>query len=124
MSTDRKRRVLIHCWSSGSDMVNSRYLSQGDASMPRQRGINDLLRLLQDQMQMILVLETLRVYLVDVFGARGSCGKPAAGRNDLDTADGRLIARRVVQYAVDLLAGQLGALHLLRRQLRQRGFLL
>ena len=51
--------------------------------------------------------KALCVDLVNVFGARRSCGKPAARGTDLDTADGRIVPGRAVDDAVDLFSGKL-----------------
>src|ERR1700675_700851 len=46
-----------------------------------------------DAVQMGLILEALRVDLVDVFRAGGAGGEPAARRHDFQAADRRVIAR-------------------------------
>ena len=68
---------------------------------------------------MVRAAEAFGVDLVDVFGAGGARGKPAAVRDDLDAADRRIVAGRAIEHAVDRLAGQFGDLDLLRRELRQ-----
>ena len=78
------------------------------------RSIDDALRLLQDQLQMRLVPETLPVDLVDVFGTGGACREPATGRHHLDAADRRVVTRRMIEHAFDFFAGQLGASYLTR----------
>ena len=88
-----------------------------------QRRVNDALRLLQDRAQMLLAAKTLAIDLVDILGTRRPGGEPAAGRDHLDAADGRIIARCAVQNALDLLPRQLRRVHLLRRELRQPLFL-
>src|SRR6478736_6511449 len=89
----------------------------------RQRRIDDRLRIAEDFAQVRLAAETLCIDLVDVLGAGRPRGKPAAGAADLDPTDWRIVAWCAVEHAFDLLAGQVSMVYLLRRKLRERGFL-
>ena len=59
-------------------------------------------------LQMVLTAEAFGVDLVDVLGAGGPGGEPAALGDHLDAADGRAVARGARSASDDLLAGQLG----------------
>ena len=74
--------------------------------------------------QVRFVLEALGVNLVDVLGARRPGREPAAGGDDLQSADGGVVARSAGQLRGDRLAGQLRLLDRLGRQLLQPRFLL
>ena len=58
-----------------------------------QRLVHHLLRLADDGVEVRLVLEALRVDLVDVLGAGGPRREPAAGGDDLQAADRRRCCR-------------------------------
>src|SRR6185369_10139452 len=105
MSTARKRTVSIH---SRSSMLNIATL------LPRSQScIDDGLCFAQDRLQMRVVLEGLRINLVDVLGSGRTRGEPAACGDNFDAADRCVVARRAIEHTLDLLAGQFGALHLL-----------
>ncbi len=72
---------------------------------------------------MLLSLEALGVDLVDVLRAGGSGCKPAVLGDDLDTADGSVVAGRAGQNGRDRLARELRGLDLGGRQARQHGLL-
>ena len=82
----------------------------------RNRTINDGLRVDENALQVLGPGKTLAVYLVNVFGARGSCREPAALRDDLDAADWRAVARRGAQDTLDLFAREFARLDALRCQ--------
>src|SRR5207253_592704 len=84
---------------------------------PSERSIYDRLSLAHDRVEMRLVLEALRVDLVDVLGARRSRRKPAGARDDLQPADRRGVARGAGELGRDRLAGQLRGLDGLRGEL-------
>src|SRR5471030_2133124 len=73
---------------------------------------------------MVVSAETLRVDLVDVLGAGGTRGEPTAGRDHLDAADRRIVARCAVDDALDFLSAELRDAQLRRRELRQPPLLL
>src|SRR6185437_10178498 len=156
MSTDRKRSVLMHCWSRSWDMMVLRWVTGEGRQEPARgrcsgfyfcraseqehrpqagsypnhgvvsgdRGVDDLLRLVEQALQVGLVLEAFGVDLVDRLGTRGARSEPAVGGDRLDAADRRAVAGRLVQHLLDLLARQLVALHLRWRQPGQLRFLL
>ncbi len=68
--------------------------------------------------------KALGVDLVDVLGARRPSGEPAGGGRDLHAADRRVVARRLGDDARHRFAGQLGAVHLVRRERGQPPLLL
>src|SRR5580693_5878057 len=68
---------------------------------------------------MIHTLETLRVDLVDVLGARGTCREPSAGGDHLDASNRCIIAWRPIEHLRNRFTSQFGYLYLLRRELRQ-----
>src|ERR1022692_3618966 len=92
--------------------------------MSLQRAVNDVLRFARQKAQVVRAAKALDVDLVDILRARWARGKPSACGNHLDTADRRVIAGRTIEHLVDRLAGQLGNLHLFRRELRELLFLL
>src|SRR5664279_3299973 len=82
----------------------------------RDRAVDDRLRLLQDPLQMVGAREALGVDLVDVLGPRRTRCEPTTVRDDLDAADGRAVARRLVEHGVDLLAGELAGIEPVGRE--------
>src|ERR1035437_9654213 len=68
-------------------------------------------------------LETLRVNLVDRFGAGGPGGEPAVRRGDLHSADRRVVSRSSDDDALHRFARQFGAVHVARRERRKSTFL-
>src|SRR5260370_15746202 len=82
----------------------------------RQRCVDDGLRFAQESAQMAVAAKTLGVDLIDVLGAGRTGGKPSARRDDLDTADRRIVAGGFRQHALDRLAGHFRYPALLRRQ--------
>src|ERR1019366_7542724 len=82
--------------------------------------VHDRLRLLHDATQVILPTKAFHINLVDILGARGPRGEPAAFCNDLYPSDRRVVSRSLIDGALDLLPGQLCASHLLRRESRQQ----
>src|ERR1700677_966302 len=73
----------------------------------RQRSVDDGLRVAQDLGQMPGIAEALGVNLVDILGARRSCGEPTALRAYLDAADRRIVPGRARQHFLDALSGEL-----------------
>ena len=68
--------------------------------------LDDLLSLAHDLLQMSLIAKTLRVDLIDGFGARGPGGKPAAPRHNLQPPYRRAVTRRTGQPGSDRFAGE------------------
>ena len=68
--------------------------------------VDHRLRLFHDAFQMILVTEALRIEFVDVFGSRRTRGEPSTLGDHLQTADGSVIARRAIEHALNLFAGE------------------
>src|ERR1700722_6219364 len=89
----------------------------------RERRIDDVLRLGDQFVQVVLVVEALGIDLVDIFSPRGPPGEPTAARDDLDAADGCRIARRVGQNCIDGLAGEFRDPHLSGVELAEPLFL-
>src|SRR4029079_1685042 len=81
--------------------------------------VDDRLRLLQDPLQVVGAGEALGVDLVDVLGARRPRRVPAALGDHLDAADRRAVARRLVEHALDLLAGELARAELVGSERRE-----
>src|SRR5262245_12441517 len=84
-------------WSSSRLPANWAGTVQGVA--------HDLLRLAHDGVEVGLVLEALRVDLVDVFRAGRPGREPATGGHDLQAADRGVIARGTGQLGQDRFAG-------------------
>src|SRR3569623_439314 len=89
------------------------------AGRRRQCTVDHCLRLFQHAVEVLLATEALGVNLVDVFGARGTCGEPAAVGHHFQAGDGCAIAWRAVEYAADGLARQFGLTKLVGRMLRE-----
>src|SRR5271169_5056668 len=92
--------------------ISRRAAAKRAALRTRQRGIDDDLRLAQDFAQVRFAAKTFGVNLVDILGAGGPCGEPAAGRTDLDAADGSIVSRRVSENLINAFTGQFGAANL------------
>src|ERR1035437_5372187 len=75
------------------------------------------LRLSLNPMQMIDAAKTLRVYLVNLFGARRSRRDPSALRAHLDSADCRPVAGRNGQCFENFLTRKFALIQLLGGQL-------
>src|SRR6516162_6020627 len=76
-------------------------------SVTSERAVHHRVRLAHDGVQVRLVLEALRVDLVDVLRTRRARGEPAAAGYDLQAADRRVVARGASQLSRDRLAGKL-----------------
>src|SRR5690348_5122760 len=63
----------------------------------RNRAVHDLLGFGEDRVEVLPVAKALRVDLVDVLGSRWPCREPAVFRDDLDAADRRTVAGRLVE---------------------------
>src|SRR5260370_41523121 len=81
------------------------------------------LRLALDLPQVSLAAKTLRIDLVDIFGARRPRGKPSAIGDDLDAAERLTVSRRGSERRSNRLAGQFRDGELLRRKRLQQGLL-
>src|SRR5271166_4210949 len=68
--------------------------------------VHDLLRFGHDALQMLFVTKTLRVNLVDVFRAGWTGREPAAGRDDLQPADGSAVTWSPGQFGQDRFSRQ------------------
>ena len=66
---------------------------RGSPSSSAQRALHDLLRLLDDPVEVLLAAERLGVDLVDVLGAGRARREPAARADDLEAADRGAVAR-------------------------------
>src|SRR5205807_2711160 len=82
-----------------------------------------LLGLAHEDLEVALILEALRVDLVDVLGAGGPGGKPSAEGYHLQAVDRRIVARSARELGGDRLAGQRRGLDGLGRQLREPSLL-
>src|SRR5882757_1416288 len=78
----------------------------------RERRIHDALSLGNQPVQMAGVVKALGVDFVNILGSRRPRREPTAGRGDLDTADGCIIAGCGGENLIDRLAGELGDPHL------------
>ena len=74
----------------------------------RQRIADQALGLLDNRLEMPGIAEALGVNLVNILGARGTCGEPAAGRDHFQAANRSVIARSPGQLGDDFFAGQSG----------------
>src|SRR2546421_11701974 len=77
---------------------------------PSQGSAHHRLRFAHDGVEVSLVLEALRVDLVDVLRAGRPRREPAAPGDDLQSADRRAVARGTGQLGPDRFAGQLRVL--------------
>src|SRR6266446_9428099 len=68
--------------------------------------VDGCLRFALDLPQVSLAAETLRIDLVDIFGARRPRGKPSALGDDLDAAERLTVSRCGGERRSDRLAGQ------------------
>ena len=57
---------------------------------------------------MLSILEAFGLEFVDIFRARRACSKPAARRDDLQTADRGVVAGSAGKFRGDRLTGQFG----------------
>src|SRR5260370_39294807 len=83
-----------------------RYRGSSSSFRRVQRVVDDLLGFAHHRVEVSLVLEALRVDLVDVLRAGGPGCKPAAGSHDFQALDGGAVPRRAGQLRGDPLAGQ------------------
>src|SRR2546425_5134827 len=86
--------------------------------------VHNFLGLAHNRVQVRLILEALRIDLVDVLRARGARRKPAAGGRDFQTTDWGVVAWGVGQLGDYRLTSQARLLDGLRRQLSQPRLLL
>src|SRR6201987_962620 len=77
---------------------------------------DDLLRFVQNRLQMLLVLEALGIDLVHGLGARGACRKPTVAGEPLQPTDRGAIAGRAGELCDNRLPRQARCLHRLRRE--------
>src|SRR6516164_7814012 len=77
------------------------------SARPRQRGLDERARLHQDELQVLLAAEALRVQLVDILSAGRSRREPAMRRDHLEAANRGTVARRVHEHLLDGIAGEL-----------------
>src|SRR5215813_1483445 len=70
-----------------------------------QSGVNNILCLSHDRIEVCLIPEALRINLLEVLGSGGPGGKPAAVRHNLETADGCVVSRGRGERLPDGLAG-------------------
>src|SRR5579862_5866432 len=125
-SQGRSRFTVAVGWISLEADIEDRVDGKSAAALGlRERGIDHGLRFGEQRAQVRLVAKALRIDLVDVLGAGGARGEPAVLRGDLETADRRIVSRRLGEHLLDRVAGQggradlgpveLGELFLLRR---------
>src|SRR5262245_6940335 len=88
------------------------------------RAIDQRLRLPYESVEVRLVLEALRVDLVDVLGARRPRREPSAGGHDLQTADGRAVAGGLREFRGDSIAAERLLFDVVGRQPLQSDLLL
>src|SRR5262249_4391980 len=91
-------------------LVAYRFFPGGIACGYLQRVANNLLRFLDDGLQMCLVPEAFRVHFVDVFCAGWPSCKPAIRADDFQAADGRVVTRGTCELRDNSLAGQVRGL--------------
>ena len=77
--------------------------------------VYDLLRFAQDSVQVALILEALRVDLVDVLGAGGPGREPAVVCRHFEAADRCAVTWGRSQFGCDRLAGEPLSYNRLRR---------
>src|SRR2546425_12530670 len=85
--------------------------------------VHDSLCLAYDGLQMLLVAETLRVNLVNVFRAGRTRREPSTRRHDFQAADGGVVAGSARQLGGDRITGKVRFLHGFRRKLGETCFL-
>src|SRR5215510_15682110 len=73
---------------------------------------------------MALILEALRVNLINVLRVRGSGREPAIVGHNLEATDRCAVTWRTSQFTSDRLASEPGSRHRLRREFFQPGLLL
>src|SRR4051812_3986335 len=81
--------------------------------------VHNLLSFAHDSLQVVLILKTLRIDLVDILGAGGSGGEPTIGSHYLKAADRRTVTWGRSQFGRDRLAGELRSCDHLGRQFFQ-----
>src|SRR5689334_15645626 len=100
--------------------VVSRFLSFDSMHMRLRLGmgqcfVHNFLSFADDRIQVALILEALRINLVNVLGAGGSRGEPAVGSHYLEAADRRTITRSASKSLFNPLARQTRCCNCLRR---------
>src|SRR5439155_7844592 len=81
--------------------------------------VHNLLSFAHDSFQVLLILKSLRIDLVDILGAGGSRGEPAVGSHYLEAADRCAVTWGRSQFGRDRLAGELRSCDHLGRQFFQ-----
>src|SRR3954452_20533597 len=88
-----------------------------------ERFVDGRLSILLNPPQMSLIAKALRIDLVDVLGAGGSCGEPSVLSDDLDAAKRLAVAGGCRQRLPDRFAGQFPDPEFFRRERLQQGLL-
>src|SRR5258708_34498165 len=104
---------------SNTRWTRTKHIPGRSAAGRRKRGSDDRLSLGEDAAPVSFVLEAFAVNLVDVLGAGRTRREPSVGRDHLQPADRRAVARSVTQDLQDGFAGQIRGPDLLRRQGRK-----
>src|SRR5438128_808891 len=88
--------------------------------------VHNLLSFAHDSFQVVLILKTLRIDLIDILGAGGSRGEPAVGSHYLEAADRCAVTWGRSQFGRDRLAGVLARAggDLCRQQVRYKAILI
>src|SRR5947208_15406487 len=81
--------------------------------------VHNLLSFVHDSFQVVLILKTLRIDLIDILGAGGSRDEPAVGSHYLEAADRCAVTWGRSQFGRDRLAGELRSCDHLGRQFFQ-----
>src|SRR5690349_15310536 len=109
-----ERAELPHLYNFSSNTPGKPGNFRCLAAAPESKGLcNGALGVLLNRLQVILVLEALRIDLVDVLGTRRSRGKPSRLGLDLDAAEGLIVARRPGPDRADRFTGELAEVELL-----------
>ena len=68
--------------------------------------VDDLLSFVHDRIEMALILEALRINLVDILGAGRPGGEPSGGSHNLEAADRCAVTWGRSQFGCNRLAGE------------------
>ena len=101
-----------------------RFCAGRSGSLSAKRATDDLLRLLNDGGEMLGVFQALGVEFVDVLRARRTCGKPAAGRDNLQAPDRGVISGSACEFRCDRFASEFCSGDVFRREFLEQVLLL
>ena len=88
------------------DSLLERITAAAEERQLSQKATDDLLRLLNDGGEMLSVFQALGEEFVDVLRARRTCGKPAAGRDNLQAPDRGVISGSACEFRCDRFASE------------------